>query len=392
MMHQLLVRRPLWTIVAIFLALVFFFTWTSNARLGSPSLARRGTDAGLDSINNATLGFEKIFVVGLPERTDRRDGFRLQADLSNLRIEFIDGVKGDQIANKAIPVDEQGIKIKPAELGCWRGHMNAIGEMIRQNLSSVLILEDDADWDVRIHQQLRDFALSTRALIQPLAGSSPSSPSYADPTFLDPTQPDPREISFDSLPNTALPHKSPYGDDWDLLWVGNCGLHFPFPKSTTIPKGRVIHRGDETVAPKKNLWSINRPFTLLEEYPAHTRAVSHAQEGVCTLGYALSHRGARRIMQEIALKPVTDAYDILLRFFCEGTRGRKKGLCLAPQPPYFHHHRPAGPMSAMSDIGDHEGDFRKDPMTDMVRWSVRLNSDRIIDGRTDFVEQYPDEL
>lgn len=254
----------------------------------------------------------------------------------------------------------------------------------------MLILEDDADWDVRIHQQLRDFALSTRALIQPLAGSSPSSPSYADPTFLDPTASEGNEIPFDRLPNTVPPRHSPYGDDWDLLWVGNCGLHFPFAQSTNIPKSRVIHRNDETVAPQKNLWSINKPFTLKEEYPAHTRSVSHAQEGVCTLGYALSHRGARRIMQEVALKPVTDAYDILMRFFCEGVKGRKKGVCLAPQPPYFHHHRAVGPMSAMSDIGNHGGDYRKEAMTDMVRWSVRLNADAIIDGRTDFVEQYPD--
>ncbi|KAJ4163380.1 hypothetical protein LMH87_005114 [Akanthomyces muscarius] len=391
MIQQLCFRRPLWTLLAAIFTLIFFFTLTSKAPLSSSGLGRLRQHGAIDNIKNATLGFEKIFVVGLPERTDRRDGLTFQADLSNLQIEFIDGVKGDQIAKKAVPVDEGGLKIKPAEIGCWRGHMNAIVEMIRQNLTSVLILEDDSDWDVRIHEQLRDFALSTRALTQPLAGSSPNSPSYADPTFLDPSQPDPREISFDSLPNTVLPRHSPYGDDWDLLWVGNCGLHFPFPASETIAKGRVIHRDDKTVAPKDNLWSINKPFTLKEDYPAHTRAVSHAQEGVCTLGYALSHRGARRIMQEVALKPVTDAYDILLRFFCEGTHGRKKGVCLAPQPPYFHHHRPAGPMAAMSDIGDHEGEFRKQPMTDMVRWSVRLNSDLIIDGRTDYVEQYPDQ-
>lgn len=110
-----------------------------------------------------------------------------------------------------------------------------------------------------------------------------------------------------------------------------------------------------------------------------------------TLGYALSHRGARRIVWEVAPKPVTDAYDILLRFFCEGTHGRKKGVCLAPQPPYFHHHRPAGPMSSMSDIGNHGADYGKESMTDMVRWSVRLNADNIIEGNADYVEQYPDE-
>jgi len=27
----------------------------------------------------------------------------------------------------------------------------------------------------------------------------------------------------------------------------------------------------------------------------------------------------------------------------------------------------------------------------MVRWSVRLNADALMDGRTDFVDQFPDE-
>lgn len=254
-----------------------------------------------------------------------------------------------------------------------------------------MILEDDADWDVRIRQQLHDFALATRALTQPLAGSSPSNPSYADATMLDPSQPEGREMNMQNLPSTVPPRLSPYGDDWDILWLGNCGLHFPFSHSDKIPKARVIFRDDQTVAPQRNLWSINQPFTLKEEYPAHTRAIHHAQEGVCTVGYALSHRGARRLFQEVALKPVTDAYDILMRFFCEGTHGRKKGVCIAPQPPYFNSHRPAGPVSAGSDIGDHKGEYRKEPVTDMVRWSVSLNAHVIIDGRTDYVEQYPDE-
>ncbi|KAM3496746.1 hypothetical protein MY10362_009882 [Beauveria mimosiformis] len=179
----------------------------------------------LQHINNATLGFQKIFVIGLPERTDRRDGLTLQAALSNLKVDFMDGVRGEHIAEMAIPVTEVGVTLDAPVLGCWRGHMNAVAEVVRQNLSSVLILEDDADWD-------------------------------------------------------------------------------------------------------RNLWSINVPFTLKEEYAEHTRAVHDAQEGVCTVGYALSQRGARRILEEIALKPVTEAYDILMRFFCEGTHGRKRASAL----------------------------------------------------------------
>ncbi|KAM3438609.1 hypothetical protein MY4824_003148 [Beauveria thailandica] len=388
-MIQQLPRRSLWTVIlAVFLTIVLLLGVPRP--LLSPKLVAQGQGA-LQHINNATLGFEKIFVVSLPERTDRRDGLTLQAALSNLKVDFMDGVKGEHIAEKAIPVTEAGVTLDAPVLGCWRGHMNAVAEVVRQNLSSVLILEDDADWDVRIRQQLHDFALATRALTQPLAGSSPSNPSYADVTMNDPSQPEGPEISFHNLPVTIPPTLSPYGDDWDLLWVGNCGLHFPFPQSTNIPKGRVIYESDATVAPQRNLWSINMPFTLKEKYAQHTRAVHHAQEGVCTVGYALSQRGARRILEEIALKPVTDAYDILMRFFCEGTHGRKKGVCIAPQPPYFHSHRRAGLPGAMSDIGDHKGAYRTEPMTDMVRWSVRLNSALILDGRTDYVDQYPDE-
>jgi hypothetical protein len=269
--------------------------------------------------------------------------------------------------------------------------------IVHRNLTSALILEDDADWDVRIRDQLYDFALSTHALTQPLRGGGGR--AYADPTYPQPPPDLPestptRAMDFHHLPATVPPTTSPYGDNWDLLWVGHCGMHFPFQHSKTVPKGRVIRLGDETVAPRRNLWTINVPFTLKETYPEHTRAYHHVQEGVCTLGYALSQRGARRLLHEVALKDVSHAYDLLLRFFCEGEEGRGAGRqCLTTQPALFHHHRMAGMVSAMSDIGDHgkNNEFREKAMTDMVRWSVRLNAEALMEGRTDFVDQYPDE-
>lgn len=267
---------------------------------------------------------------------------------------------------------------------------------MHRNLTSALILEDDADWDVRIRDQLYDFALSTHALTQPLQGGRPN--TYADPTYPQPPpnspESPPPELNFHHLPPTIPPTTSPYGDNWDLLWVGHCGMHFPFANSKTIPQARIIRLNDETVAPKRNLWTINIPFTLTETYPAHTRAYHHVQEGVCTLGYALSQRGARRLLHEVALKDVSDAYDLLLRFFCEGAKGRAVGRrCLTMQPALFHHHRMAGRVSAMSDIGEHgkDGGFRETAMTDMVRWSVRLNAEVLMEGGTEFGDQYPDE-
>jgi GR25 family glycosyltransferase involved in LPS biosynthesis len=269
-----------------------------------------------------------------------------------------------------------------------------VHRIVHRNLTSALILEDDVDWDIRFRDQLHDFALSAHALTQPLRGRPGV---YTDPTYPIPSDDSSKsvpELDFHHLPATIPPITSPYGDNWDLLWVGHCGMHFPFPDSRTVPKARIIRLNDNTVAPKKNLWTFNIPFTLKESYPEHTRAYHHVQEGVCTLGYALSRRGAQKLLYEVGLKDVDTAYDLLLRAYCEGDRGRKAGRqCLTTQPSLFHHHRPAGRVGDMSDISDHGGEWREKAVTDMVRWSVRLNAEALMEGREEegFVDQYPDE-
>ncbi|KAK3905562.1 hypothetical protein C8A05DRAFT_12645 [Staphylotrichum tortipilum] len=382
------------TFVVITLCL---FQFRNSSPFGHKAKNQRWTATSglMRDIRNSTLGFEKIFVVGLPSRSDRRDGMVLQAALSDMQIEFIDGVQGKDVPDKAIPISSPDAKrLADGSIGSWRAHLNAAREIVQRNLSSALILEDDTDWDVRIRDQLYDFALSAHALTQPLRGLRGG---YADPTYPQPSDGSPEsvpETDFYRLPTTGPPTISPYGDNWDVLWIGHCGMHFPFHHSKTVPKGRVIRLDDETVAPKKNLWTFNIPFTLKESYPEHTRAYHHVQEGVCTLGYALSQRGARKLLHEVGLKGVTDAYDILLRFFCEGEKGRAAGRqCLTTQPALFHHHRTAGRVNGMSDISNHgdNGEFREKAITDMVRWSVRLNVEALLEGRTDFVDQFPDE-
>lgn len=215
---------------------------------------------------------------------------------------------------------------------------------------------------------------------------------YADPSYPEPiTGAEPiREFTVDNLPETVAPKVSPYGDHWDMLWVGHCGMQFPLNAEPGLPMGRVLHHNDVTVPPKGNLWSFSQPYTLVDNYPARTRAVHHAYDGVCSLGYAVSQQGARSLLREIGLREVTDGLDILLRFYCQGIKGRNKHNCLAVQPPLFNHHRVAGPNSAASNIGDHGDGYRKESMTDMVQWSVRLNADTILDGTHNYLDQYPD--
>ncbi|TAQ89500.1 hypothetical protein B7494_g2160 [Chlorociboria aeruginascens] len=354
--------------------------------------AASSTDA--DNTFNATLGFEKVLVVGLPSRTDRRDSMILSAALSNIEVDFIDGILGATVEDKVIPLPPGVERMQDPSVGSWRGHLNAIQDVIRRNLSSALILEDDIDWDVRLKSQLHDFALSSRALVQPLPAESDV---YADPTY--PTSPDvsfiPIPISFDDLPDTVPPQHSPYGDGWDILWLGHCGMRMPSPEITspeteTIPRGRVVHYPDHTVPQTQYLRTLSGVDDVKEQYANHTRVVHHVSHAICSLGYAVTQNGARKILREIGLRAMDGPYDILLRYFCEGSFGRDYHNCLTVSPSLFFHHRPAGSIKAGSDIADHGEGYRDIPYTDVIRWSTRMNWDVLLNGGTEFVDQFPD--
>ncbi|CZT01785.1 uncharacterized protein RCO7_01973 [Rhynchosporium graminicola] len=49
------------------------------------------------------FGFQKILVIGLPERSDKRDQFVLSASLRGFQVEFLDALKADQVLQKARP-------------------------------------------------------------------------------------------------------------------------------------------------------------------------------------------------------------------------------------------------------------------------------------------------
>jgi hypothetical protein len=273
---------------------------------------------------------------------------------------------------------------------------------VRQNLSTALIIEDDVDWDIRIKSQLRDYALSSQALLQPLTASSAV---YADPTYPSPDGSSimPPDIYFDALPSTKAPTTSPYGDGWSVLWLGHCGVIFPSskveasaPKSKNQPKGRVVHLNDETVPSNiyfKNFtdlwgWEQDDPRAA---YPPHTRIAHHVMGSVCSLGYAVTQQSARRILYELGVKSFTYSFDLMMRDMCEGVAGRPYHTCLTVQPQLFNHHRPAGEKKHYSDISDHGEGVTEKPYTEIVRLSARMNLGKMIEGRTDYDDQYPDQ-
>jgi len=331
--------------------------------------------------------------------------------------------------------------------------------IIDHNLTSALILEDDADWDIRLKSQLQVFAQAARAFTQPTTRASTSqkpqplaqAETYKPPGMTSSTVVElPLDRLLDRLPLRDLhPTITPYGDDWDVLWLGHCGTDFPNvsspnaeasghqkpktpnpngkdkpppphkpvgykpkenPNRTPPPILRIPISNDPTVPEPQHLKP--HPFALRDqlgdEYPPHTRVV-HASSGtICTQAYAVSQRGARKLLWQFGLESLTAGWDLMLRDWCdgryfdgtgytpnnsEGGRGGKRSpICVTVQPPLFSHHYGKGSASDITSPGGGFINKNKDT-TPYVRYSVKLNMGRLVEGAQgveDLVDQFPD--
>jgi len=67
--------------------------------------------------------------MGLPDRHDKKDVWALAARESDLEVEWVDGIRGDEMSQKSIPAGwDPGLS--SATLGCYRGHMNVMRKSV----------------------------------------------------------------------------------------------------------------------------------------------------------------------------------------------------------------------------------------------------------------------
>jgi hypothetical protein len=199
--------------------------------------------------------------------------------------------------------------------------------MLKSKWTTVLIMEDDADWDITIKHQL--------SVIAPLI----------------------REVS--NATENENPW-SPYGNAWDLLWLGHCGDLPPRSKSLSFI--------DETL-PETPIYR--------QVYGDHIytspqlRVVYPSTSPTCTYAYAVTAGGAKRIY-----KSVNGGRDNIitvdLRRWCRDGTLR----CITVNPELFHHHQKAGEVS--SEIAVIEGwDDLARPVpvgyTANIKYSARCN-------------------
>ena len=218
--------------------------------------------------------------------------------------------------------------------------------MVEQRMSTALILEDDADWDVRIHPLLTDFARGSRHLL--------------------------------NQPITQKTH-SAYGDGWDLLWLGHC--HDTIAKDD--PRTYVIEN-DLAVPSIPNL-HLNNP-EIMHPWPNHTRVVHMVGEPICTFAYALSLQGAQKVLYALSVKELQGIFDNALSWWC--TFHGQGSRCIDAHPSYFYQHRAAGGAGKNSDNIPGAPPMKKGE-TFNIRWSTRLNLENLILGN-ELVDQFPD--
>jgi GR25 family glycosyltransferase involved in LPS biosynthesis len=301
-----------------------------------------------------------VFVINLKDRHDKLDAVQLAASLTGIHVDVIEGVRGADISNKALPpkgVPDQEHRHEAGFnniAGCWRSHISFAQRIVSENLGSGLVMEDDADWSVYIKDQLELVAAGSQYI-----SSTP----------------------VDSVP------ASPYGDDWDLLWLGHCGSDFGEPGTR-----RLVIENDATVPPPQHRVNNNVPDFSAAGYDNTTRVVYRAGGGLCTQAYALSLRGARKVLARFTTILDFQPIDHALHWMCHDRILDFK--CVGVFPQLWASHRAAGHYNRDSDIQslDNRGkEIREQAMTFNIVHSVRLNAARIlVNGTAAVTSQWDD--
>ena len=209
-------------------------------------------------------------------------------------------------------------------------------------------MEDDSDWDVSIKVQLQSFAHAVRAL-----------------QFHD---------------NQKSATHSPYGDDWDILWLGHCGMSC----KTDLPF--YLTPNDPTIPMPHHFLPQWRDPPVFEGYERHnhSRLACAANDAVCSMFYAVSYRGAQRLLAALSVYPSGLAEEIDIGAQFDVTLGRMCGhgylRCFAPYPSITGGFHQAGPRSKSSDIHDDETGGEEGFFSWGVMYSTMLNINRILKG------------
>ena len=143
----------------------------------------------------------------------------------------------------------------------------------------------------------------------------------------------------------ATPTQSPYGDDWDILWIGACAWP-PAPAESFSFQG-----------------AGNRNYLVFR-----------ARGGMaCTWGYAINSKSAKTLLAW--LLDINEPVDFHMGKYCE------RNNCVSVWPPLIGAHIAAGPQRKDSDIRTTPSQVREKGETMFILSSAILDMQQKL-GRT----------
>ncbi|CAI4220124.1 unnamed protein product [Parascedosporium putredinis] len=277
--------------------------------------------------------------------------FDLGCAVTGLEFTYMPGVRGTEVLEKVLPPSPRKKNVNwTGKTGSWRAHMNVLQR-----------------------PRLRP----RHPRLPPTLAQRPSRTLAGQyPALAKTLQDDDYSLDLSSAPATLEPgaEASPYGEGWDVLWLGHVGSHLPADwlsrKTNANGEGEgappplslltLLARGDETVADKRHL--KRHPFAdriddFAERYEdAHTRVVHEA-------------RGTSGIQ---AYATFTSSYDLLLRDWCDGVYagsataggkgaegangfgsadGEERPVCVTTQPPLMSQYYSKGEAISTASVG-----------------------------------------
>lgn len=278
-----------------------------------------------------------------------------------------------------------GDKTRPAlgSAAAWLAHIDLLKYVISADLETAFIVEDDVDWDVRIKDQARLISDNVRAfrsmklnVTDPLlqatreaaeeikkaeeAAAKAVKEAAGDAAELDEPLKSKRSTH---TPNTTTTQNTntttetsttpdfssdttPYGTDWDVLWLGHCG---------SLGHDDAQHRrpmsfADPSRVPDAQFSGWARGYFLDAHLPADHRVVQESRMTICTFGYAVSRAGVRNVLKNV-MKGHYEAFDVALHAHC--SEGRLK--CVTVNPTVFHHYDPSAGHGYVSPVREGDG-------------------------------------
>lgn len=193
-----------------------------------------------------------------------------------------------------------------------------------------MIIEDDADWDVHIREQLKPNGTIASALRN----------------F------DPEDMRQDIK-------DAPFGLDWDILHLGHCHYNLPAKIELYV---------DDPTAPDMSKVRAAWSHTHYAGFPAGQRGIFQGASGICVFGYGITQAGAKRLLE---LNKWDNMIDSIFWDRCKDGGLR----CNVIAPELIHHQRAVGTQSTR--LAMDQGIAPKKPerfFTMNIPYSARCNA------------------